>query len=239
MKTAFSAAVALVVAGTAAASAADLPVRTYTKAPAIVQVYNWTGFYIGINAGIGGNKTDYGFDLGGTQLANASLTSFGGFGGGQIGYNWQFGGNWVLGLEADIQASNIKSELNATIGPLSLTTGTEIKYFGTVRGRLGYAFDRVLVYGTGGYAYGSEDTKLNVAPNLLTFSRSADLSGWVAGGGVEYAVSNALSLKTEYLYMEFDRNNVFSAPINRVQFDINNKVTAHTMKIGLNYAFMK
>jgi outer membrane immunogenic protein len=103
-----------------------------------------------------------------------------------------------------------------------------------VRGRLGYAFDRVLVYGTGGFAYGSEDTYLNAAP-LLTFSRSADLTGWTAGGGVEYAVTNNVSVKTEYLYFEFDRNNI--AAIDPTTID--NKVTAHTLKVGLNYAFGK
>lgn len=231
MKTAITAAFALTIAGTAAASAADLAARPYTKAPIAPPIFTWTGFYIGVNAGIGGNKTDYGF---GPGFADADLTSFGAFGGGQIGYNWQFGGNWVLGVEADIQASGMKSELNATFGPGSFSTGTEVKYFGTVRGRLGYAFDRILVYGTGGYAYGSEDTKLTVNPGFA-FSRSADLSGWAAGGGVEYAMTNNLSLKTEYLYLQFDRNNVFTGAF--APFTIDNRVTAHTMKIGLNYAF--
>ena len=98
MKSAISATFALLVAGTAAASAADLPTRTYTKAPVLVQVYNWTGFYIGVNAGIGGDKTDYNFG----GVASGNVTSFGGFGGGQIGYNYQFAGNWVAGIEADI-----------------------------------------------------------------------------------------------------------------------------------------
>lgn len=230
MKSAISATFALLVAGTAAASAADLPTRTYTKAPVLVQVYNWTGFYIGVNAGIGGDKTDYNFG----GVASGNVTSFGGFGGGQIGYNYQFAGNWVAGIEADIQGGSLKSEINASIPPVGLSGGTEMKWFGTVRGRLGYAFDRVLVYGTGGFAYGSEDTYLNAAP-LLTFSRSADLTGWTAGGGVEYAVTNNVSVKTEYLYFEFDRNNIAAIG----QTTIDNKVTAHTLKVGLNYAFGK
>lgn len=231
MKTAISTAAALLFAGTMAANAADLAARPYTKAPIIAPVvYNWTGFYVGVNAGIGGDKTDYNF----AGLASANLTSVGAFGGGQIGYNWQFGGNWVLGVEADIQATNIKSELNAALGPFGLSTGSEVKYFGTVRGRVGYAFDRILIYGTGGYAYGSEDTKLNAAP-LITFSRSADLSGYAAGGGVEWAATNNVSFKTEYLYLDFDRNNIFSAG----PFVIDNRMTAHTLKFGLNYAFGK
>lgn len=232
MKMALAAAAALLIGGTVASSAADMAARPYAKAPIVAPVFSWTGMYVGVNAGIGGDKTDYGLSAFGTGI---DLTSFGGFGGGQIGYNWQFGGNWVVGVEADIQGTNMKSELNASAGPLSISTGTEMKYFGTVRGRFGYAFDRVLVYGTGGYAYGSEDTKLNVNPALLTFSRSSDLSGWVGGGGVEWAMTNNLSLKTEYLYMEFDRNNVFAAG----PLVIDNKVTSHTMKFGVNYAFWK
>lgn len=234
MKTAISIALALTIAGTAAASAADLAARPYTKAPIAPPVFTWTGFYVGVNAGIGGDKTDYGFGIAGFPLGSANLTSFGAFGGGQIGYNWQFAGNWVAGVEADIQASGLKSELNTSVLGTSFSTGTEMNYFGTVRGRIGYAFDRVLVYGTGGYAYGSEDTRLTATPGFA-FSRSADLSGWTAGGGVEYAMTSNLSLKTEYLYLAFDRNNVFSGV--GIPFTIDNKVTAHTMKIGLNYAF--
>ncbi len=235
MRTAIAAAVLAMFAGTVSASAADIAARPYTKAPIIAPGFSWTGMYVGVNAGVGGDRTDYGLGVAGTPLAAIDLTSFGGFGGGQIGYNWQFGGNWVVGLEADIQGTNMKSELNATLGPLSISTGTEMKYFGTVRGRFGYTFDRLLVYGTGGYAYGSEDTKLNINPALLNFTRSSDLSGWTAGGGVEWAMTNNLSLKTEYLYMEFDRNNVFTTG----PLVIDNKVTAHTMKFGVNYAFWK
>lgn len=235
MRTAIMAAAAALLAGTVSASAADLPARTFTKAPIAAPVYNWTGLYIGANAGIGGDKVDYPFAVGPIG-GNLGLTSFGGFGGGQIGYNWQFGGNWLVGVEADIQGGSIKSELTAAAGPLALSAGSDVKYFGTVRGRVGYTFDRLLVYGTGGYAYGSEDTTLVVNPAIVNFKKSNDLSGWTAGGGVEYALANNFSLKTEYLYFDFDRNNVFSAaPF----FNIDNKIHIHTIKLGLNYAIWK
>jgi outer membrane immunogenic protein len=232
MRTAISAAAALFLASTAVVSAADLAVKARPYAPVAEPVYTWTGFYVGANAGLGGDKVDYPISaLGGT--ADLNLTSFGGFGGGQVGYNYQFGGNWVAGVEADIQGTNMKSRLAATIGPVSLSAGTEMKYFGTVRGRLGYAYNNILLYATGGYAYGSEDTTLSAAP-LVTFSRRADLSGWTAGGGVEWAANNNWSFKTEYLYLRFDRNNVFSAaPV----FVIDDKVAAHTLKFGVNYRF--
>lgn len=235
MRTAISAAVAALLASTAAVSAADLAVKARPIAP--VPVFSWTGFYAGVNGGIGGNKVDYPFAVTGVTGGNLGLTSFGGFGGGQIGYNWQFAGNWVAGVETDIQGSAIKSELSGAINGLgSLSAGSEVKYFGTVRGRLGYAFDRVLVYGTGGFAYGSEDTTLSINPGLLSYKKSNDLTGWTAGAGVEVALINNLSFKTEYLYLKFDRNNVFSiAPV----FSIDNKIDAHTLKFGLNYAFWK
>ena len=192
------------------AAAADLAV----KAPPIaVPLFTWTGFYIGANAGVGGDRIDYPFTALGVA-GGFDVTSFGGFAGGQIGYNYQFAGGWVLGVEADAQWSNIRSEVTANVagGLAALNAGTEVQWFGTVRGRLGYGWDRVLLYATGGYAYGQEDTFLNVAPGgVLNFSRGAELSGWTVGGGVEYAVTNNLSFKTEYLYFQFDRNNVFTA----------------------------
>lgn len=234
MKRFLLATVALATIG-APAFAADLAYKA--PPPIAAPLFAWTGFYIGANAGIGGDKVDYPFTALGVP-GSLDVTSFGGFAGGQIGYNYQFGSGSgvVIGVEADAQWSNIRSEVNANIGGLgALNAGTEVEWFGTVRGRLGYAFDRILVYGTGGYAYGSENTFLNVTPGILNFSRSADLSGWTAGGGVEYAVTNNLSLKTEYLYFQFDRDNVFTSGVPPVVID--NEVQMHTIKFGLNYAF--
>jgi outer membrane immunogenic protein len=259
MRVAISASIAALMAGTVAASAADMPVKAapYMAPPA--PIYTWTGFYLGVNAGIGGDRVDYPFRgaFGDTRFTgDVNLTSFGGFGGVQGGYNWQ-AGNWVLGVEADIEGTNIRSRLNASINVpsllnASLSTGTELKYFGTARGRIGYAFDRVLVYATGGYAFGSEDTTLdasltsnrktlefaavpdgNSTTHPFHFSRRHDLSGWTAGGGVEYAVTPNLSLKTEYLYLRFDRNNVFASN----HFAIDDQINLHTLKFGVNYKF--
>lgn len=234
-------AIGALLAGTAMASAADLAVKARPVVPP-VPVFSWTGFYAGINGGIGGDKVDYPFSaLNNTYGGNVGMNSFGGFGGGQIGYNWQFAPNWVFGIEADIQGSGIKSDLNGTINNLgSISAGTELTYFGTVRGRLGYAFDRVLVYGTGGFAYGSAETKLSIAPSVVNFSKTNDVTGWTAGAGVEWAMTNNFSLKTEYLYMQFDRSNVYSLTDGRTNYiNIDNKIDVHTLKFGLNYAFWK
>src|SRR5690349_13361154 len=135
--------VGLVALGMAPALAADLPARTYTKAPpAVAPLPTWTGFYIGAMGGWG--KED----------AN-NLAMSGGFGGGTVGYNWQTG-PVVFGVEADAAWADIKS--SATI-PNVATASAKIQDMGTVRGRIGYAFDQVLFYGTGGYAWA--DTKLS------------------------------------------------------------------------------
>src|SRR5690606_7649561 len=115
--------------------------------PMLPQAYNWNGFYLGLNAGYGfSGDADF---LGTTDGAtgNADLDGF--LGGVQIGHNWQ-NGSWVLGLEADIQYSDVSGSVAG--GGVELTN--DLDYFGTVRARVGYAFDNVLPYITGGFAYG-------------------------------------------------------------------------------------
>src|SRR6185295_11460520 len=102
---------------------------------------------------------------------------------------------------------------------------------------LGYSFGQTLLYATGGYAYGSETTSLNINPAILNFSRSANLSGFVVGGGLEYAFSPNLSMKTEYLYYDFGKRNVFTAAGTPSPFVVDNDITMHTLKAGLNYSF--
>lgn len=242
MKRVLLATSALVIA--TAAQAADLAYKAPMARPVAEQVFSWTGFYLGVNAGIGGDKIDYPFNFGqGFATGSLGTQSFGGFAGGQVGYNYQFAGGWVAGLEADIQWSNIRSNINAnaaiTQGPaFALDAGTEIKWFGTVRGRLGYTLTpQTLLYATGGYAYGSETTSASLTPVFATgFSRTANLSGFVVGGGLEYAMSPNLSLKTEYLFYDFGKRNVFDGGT-RFPLVVDNDIQMHTLKAGLNYSF--
>src|SRR5664279_1469048 len=154
--------------GGTSASAADLPVKApYLKAP-VAMVYDWTGFYVGVNAGVGIGR-DY------TRLAIPAGASFeasylnpqGGLGGGQIGYNWQLPpsalGSLVLGVEADLQGTGMRDNFSCLIGCLpgqNLNYNQRLDWFGTVRGRVGIANGPVLTYVTGGYAYGSVKTTL-------------------------------------------------------------------------------
>jgi outer membrane immunogenic protein len=218
---------AVAVASILPASAADIyrneGTGGYKDGP--VPYVSWTGFYAGANAG-------YGWSAGSDQFAlivksgepKNGLNPKGAFGGGQIGYNWQMpGSRWVLGAEADIQASGIDETFNLGDGDVRKSS---LDWFGTVRGRLGYAFNASLFYGTGGLAYGGID---NVFGQL---KKDETVTGYVLGGGYEYKFSPAWSLKAEYQYVNLGKNDPSDGtnPNNRLNDD-----AFHTVRVGLNY----
>jgi outer membrane immunogenic protein len=194
-----------------AASAADLPARAAPPAPVFsaVPVFTWTGFYIGANAGWGWRDDDEETVIltPGAGTPGLAGTLFfpdngdGGFtGGGQIGYNYQIG-SFVVGVEADIQWADTQDDEDVRFVAGPGFTGTFVpgvfesnapEWWGSVRARLGVAFDRVLVYGTGGLAY------------------SDDTAGWALGAGVEWALpanwfgSSAVTFGIEGLWLSFD-----------------------------------
>jgi outer membrane immunogenic protein len=145
--------------GTAvSAQAADLAVKApYYKAPAIASVYDWTGFYLGVNAGVGlGRDRTQRFDA--ASADSLYLSPLGAIGGGQIGYNWQtnsFLGPLVLGVEADIQGADMTDNRTDVRG---VQYGQKLDWFGTVRGRIGLVTGPTLSYVTAGYAYGNVNT---------------------------------------------------------------------------------
>ncbi|OCK57045.1 porin family protein [Bradyrhizobium sp. LMTR 3] len=196
---------ALIALGMAPAMAADLAARPYTKAPAAaIAINNWTGFYIGAMGGYAQENSD---GIG---------TLSGGFAGGTVGYNWQMG-NVVLGIEADAAWADV----GATIGLLESRT----RDMGTVRGRVGYAFDQVLVYGTGGYAWA--DNRLSIAG----LSDSKIHSGWTLGAGVEVMFAPKWSVKAEYLYRSFDGETYFAGVLPTGTLNLN------SVQVGVNYHF--
>ncbi|KQO74842.1 hypothetical protein [Methylobacterium sp. Leaf89] len=223
-----------------AASAADLPRRVAPPVFTTVPVFSWTGFYAGLNAGYGFDaNSSRGATVIGTTAASGvvangadpGLVAFSnrnannGFtGGGQIGYNYQFtpGSGVVVGVEADAQylgfgtnrnTASFVGTPNADLTFVNPNGLSNLDYFGTVRGRLGYAFDRTLVYGTGGFAYGGGGGSSFGLPNSST---DTFRTGWAAGGGIEYALpsdsflnffkSSAVTVKIEGLYVSLDRN---------------------------------
>ena len=213
----------ILAAGINAAAAADLgrrPVQMPIKAPPMYSpAYNWSGFYLGINGGGGWGRSSWdsvgGFDVDGWLV------------GGTVGYNYQMG-QTVLGIEGDIDWSNIKG----SSAPASCPLGCETKntWLGTVRGRLGYSFDRFLPYVTGGVAFC--DIKAST-PGVA--GNSATNTGWTAGAGVEYAFTNNLSAKVEYLYVDLgDFNCGISCGASATD---NVSFNANIVRGGLNYKF--
>jgi outer membrane immunogenic protein len=208
----------------APASAADLAARPYTKAPvAVASVYNWTGFYLGI---VGG---------GSWEASSGDPKMKGGFVGGTAGYNWQTG-NVVFGIEADGAWADVSASATGPVavpgfGVVSTTFSSKTDAMGTVRGRIGYAVNQVLFYGTGGYAW--IDNKLSISALGVTVSDSKWHSGWTVGAGVEAFFAPQWSVKGEYLYRSLGSETYFSnlggLPSGTLNF--------HTVQVGVNYHF--
>lgn len=177
------------------APAADITIPM-AGGPPYVLVPNWTGLYLGINGGYGWAHGKVSVTSGGLSVSSSDDFE-GALGGGQIGYNWQQG-SIVLGVEADAQITDQHHTINFG-GTASLTNS--IPWFGTVRGRLGFAVDRFLVYGTGGLAYGQFKTELSW-PGTASGTLNTAWTAWTAGGGVEAALYGHWTARVEYLYID-------------------------------------
>jgi len=214
------------VASAGIAFAADLPIRQspppapYIAAPA----FTWTGFYIGAHAGYAWGEGRFS-----ASAAPGTLTDDidGGFGGLQAGYNHQFG-QFVLGLEVDGSYGDIGHTYSGAGGSLS----SSIDWMGTARVRAGVAFDRALIYATGGFAWANNEIK--ASSGGFSYSQDKVHTGWALGAGVEYAFTQNISAKVEYLYMDFGKENYFSnLAAGGIDFDGH----IHTVKAGINYRF--
>jgi outer membrane immunogenic protein len=211
----------------------------YKDAP---YVATWAGFYAGVNGGYGWNANDVLSVPVEPVPANEfhGLHPQGGFGGGQVGYNWQ--GVWhlqlVLGVEADIQGAGIEDKAMG-LGADHVPFKSSLDWFGTVRGRLGYALGPSMLYATGGFAYGGLHNETDLGSSHFTSSGTA--TGYVVGGGVEYKFNPSWSVKAEYQYINLGRNDpalngvtlctpaVFGQKCEDDAF--------HTVRAGINYHF--
>jgi outer membrane immunogenic protein len=207
------------------ALAADLPVKAPVyKAP--VEVFNWTGFYVGGNIGYSaGHASDSatvdrfltGLPLPGALVGTngASNAVDGVIGGGQIGYNWQMA-NWLVGLEADIQYSDERHGSSAITclacsddgSNIMTTLNQSLDWFGTARGRAGFLVSpELLFYATGGLAYGNVNVSGSASGNfngttVLLPGNSSTRVGWTVGAGTEWHLAGNWTAKVEYLYMD-------------------------------------
>lgn len=233
--------------GGSAARAADLGVPRYSPPPPPAPVSTWTGFYVGINGGFGGDEFKYPFSEGavpalglGPTTGTSTLHSSGFLGGVQAGYNWQVSPAWLIGLEADFDGADIDGTATTSTNTFSGSIGTKLDWFGTVRGRVGVLVTpATLLYGTGGWAYGHTTSSANFTAFGLeaVASTGHEQNGWTAGAGIEYAITPALSFKTEYLFVDLGSQTIASGVVAGVPFSLSEKTTAHTVKAGLNLKF--
>jgi outer membrane immunogenic protein len=241
---------ALALAATGQAFAADLPppAPPPPRAPAAYvpiapPVYNWGGIYIGVNGGYGFGWSNWtNLPSGpGTTASTGSFDTDGGLVGGTLGFNYQ-ADQFVFGVESDIDWQDIRGNTNnALCGATGIGGGTcetDSDWLGTVRGRLGFAADRVLFYGTAGGAFGNVDTGLTNPGSTISQSRF----GWTAGGGIEYAFTDNITAKIEYLFVDLGNtacsaNCVGAAPVTGSGVGVPVTFYENIVRAGVNFKF--
>ena len=228
-----------------------------TPTPPVSCDYTWTGFYLGAHIGYGWSAGDTSFEalpspaqFGALETQKFNSDADGVFGGGQLGYNYQWN-KLVFGFETDFSGTDFDgtkhrspiTEFNGNTTNGILTAHENTDWFGTFRGRLGFTpMCRLLLYGTGGLAYGHTNYFANTDYTGIDYPRSSDETnvGWTVGGGLEYAISHHWSVKAEYLYVDFG-NHGFTGnpdPANPpFQVHYNAQTEEHTVNVGLNYKF--
>jgi outer membrane immunogenic protein len=246
-------------AASLSAQAADLPAAPVYKAPPPAPSgYNWTGFYVGLNAGGAWGSSAITTTLNPTPnppnnaavaAADSPTINSSGFTGGiQAGYNWQTG-NFVLGVEADFDYLGLRGSQNAggafpvgNPGTFATSNSVQTDWLFTARPRLGVLFNGWLVYGTGGLAV--TDPQFNsVKTDTFNQNEAASFAttrvGWTIGGGGEYALGNGWSLKAEYLYADFGSVSVaaLQPPANVITFTHNVPLTTNIVRGGINFKF--
>jgi outer membrane immunogenic protein len=269
-----SASVIALVACTSLAAAADLEGPSYggsLKDGYAAQVYNWSGLYFGGHVGYGWATTDvtsigrdedgnivinYNVDGGPNAgpyddaplVATNSYDGDGWLGGLQLGYNIQ-AGPWVIGVEGDYSWSDVSGSFvyDPTPGKVGKVAGGDVEWLASLRARLGYATDRVLVYGTAGVAFaefGGYTSNLWDDERIERASTSSTETGWVAGGGLEVALTQNISLRGEYLYYRFDdASGSMTHPdwiyLNEQQVTLytDSSIEIQTFRVGVNYKF--
>ncbi len=208
----------------AQSDAADLPPRSappdyYSPAP----VSSWQGFYLGVNAGVGFSAfTNDNY----TFVGNPT----GGLIGGTAGYNFQAAPNLILGVEGDFDFASMKTSQNPYFG---VSTSGRVNDLLTVRARVGYTFDRAMVYLTGGFAASDNTVALGSLWTNFYGQQSTYQTGWALGAGIEYMLTSNLSAKAEYLFTSVGSDRYFNFTPNALESGVNNNL----FRVGFNYHF--
>ncbi|HEV2571746.1 porin family protein [Methylocella sp. CPCC 101449] len=204
------------------AMAADLPRRAPAPAPApmyVAPIFTWTGFYVGAQIGGGWGRS---------EVAGINYNANGVVGGLHAGYNQQFG-MIVAGVEGDFEATSMKGSAVDFFGNMYKT---RVPWQGSLRARVGVAaFDRALIYATGGVAFASIKNDVIVPP--FASSTTTTRAGWTVGAGVEYAIDNNWSVRAEYRYTDYGRFNVGFFPLGSA----NTRFRENAVRVGVSYRF--
>ena len=170
-------------------------------------------------------------------MAGAADAGSGGFGGGTVGYNWQFpGSQFVFGVEVDAAGASIKDSFteDSGVGVLTrLTQELKINSFGSVTGRAGFAMDAALLYAKGGFAWANNKTTVSLPEFGISFSDSQTHTGYTLGGGLEYLFTPNWSAKAEYMYTSLGSE---TYNLGATRWTSGN-IDFHTIKVGVNYHF--
>ena len=236
---------AVALAGTAVA--ADLPTR---EPPPVyvppVPIFTWTGVYVGAQIGYawGTSNTNIGDNFG--DFTSFSTTNNGVIGGAHVGYNLELN-RFVVGLEGDVDGSSLSKTVTgdpliAGVLFVPTTISGNLSVQGSIRGRLGYAWDRVLLYATGGVAFGGFNGSISTPFGYD--STSTTRVGWTVGGGLEYAVTNNWSIRAEYRYAQFGHSTVFAnnafgflPVLGAVGAFGNRTINENRVQVGVSYKF--
>lgn len=198
--------------------AADMGANLPMTAPG----FDWAGYYAGMQAGYGWGRSD--ITVGGDSV---KPDIGGGFVGGHVAGLWQFD-QAVLGAEADLNYASIDGTADA--GPAN-TFGTDIKWFGSVNAKAGYAMDRMLIYGIGGIAFAGTETSQTAG---AAFARTRTSTGWTLGAGVDYALTNNVVVGAQYRYYDFGKEH-FDAADTFSERD--QDVKLQTLGVNFSYKF--
>ncbi len=229
---------AAVIALHAAASAAEIyPAGPGSYKDVAAPYTNWTGAYIGAEGGYGwGTTSSNVFTTSPSAFeGHTSENNEGGLGGFVLGYNWMATPNWLVGVEADATAGGVDANSTACVNPSGVCaqTTSSIIALATIRGRAGFVWDNVLIYGTGGVAF----VESNVTRNNITAGASGQSDdgavGWAAGGGIEYAIRPNLTFKIEYLFVDYNVSHDFTPT--GLDERTNNETQIDIVRAGIAY----
>jgi outer membrane immunogenic protein len=229
------------------------PVPSWVAAP----VFNWNGPYVGFNFGWGWEHIhSEAFDSAGVLETTTTQRGHGFVGGVQVGWNWMVGPGMLIGMEADVEIAGIRgTSAGCTVNGCA-TGHSRLEDFGTGRARIGYAWDSVLFYGTGGGAWGESKVDRTItcvralpgdcpgtpSTNALvgtTASAARGMFGWTAGGGIEWGFFRNWSVRAEYLHIQFDNvNRNFNYPASSTGFRrVKSNDDVDLARVGINYLF--